>query len=86
MMNGGNLWDLQKILGHSDIKTTEEFYAHFSVEHIQKRANVISLGETVIQVDFRRGVVARLVVRKEVSQAPASLTTCFLKRRNWACN
>ncbi len=58
MMHGGNLWDLQKILGHSDIKTTEEYYAHFSVEHIQKRANVISLGNNVVEVDFKKGVVA----------------------------
>jgi integrase len=56
MMSKGSLWDLQKILGHSDMKTTEEFYAHFSREHVQKRARVISLGENVIGVDFKRGV------------------------------
>lgn len=33
MMNGGNLLTLQKILGHSDIKTTM-IYAHLSPEHL----------------------------------------------------
>jgi integrase len=56
LKQGGNLWDLQKILGHSDIKTTEEYYAHFSREHVQKRANVIASGENVIEVDFKQGV------------------------------
>jgi len=53
MMDGGNLWDLQKILGHSDIKTTEEYYAHFSREHVFRRANVISFGNNLVQVDFQ---------------------------------
>ncbi|EPF6561963.1 phage integrase [Serratia marcescens] len=33
MMNGGNILVLQKILGHSDIKTTMR-YAHFSPDHL----------------------------------------------------
>lgn len=56
LMQGGNLWDLQKILGHSSIKTTEEHYAHFSKEHIAKRAQVLSIGEKVIKVNFAGGV------------------------------
>jgi len=35
MMNGGGIYDLKKILGHSDIKTTER-YAHLSERHIIK--------------------------------------------------
>ena len=57
MMHGGNLWDLQKQLGHSEVNVTDKYYAHFSKEHIAKRANVISLGENVLKVNFR-GVVA----------------------------
>lgn len=34
MMNGGNIFDLQKILGHTDIKMTMR-YAHFTAEHLQ---------------------------------------------------
>jgi integrase len=56
MMNGGSLWDLQKILGHSDINITEKHYAHFSRDHVQKRANVVNLGENVLQANFKRGV------------------------------
>lgn len=51
MMKGGSLWDLQKILGHSDTQLTEKYYAHFSSEHIQKRANIVSFGN-IIQPDF----------------------------------
>lgn len=55
LMNSGSIWDLQKILGHSTVKTTEERYAHFSREHIQKRASVVSIGESnVLKVDFPR--------------------------------
>ncbi len=30
MMGGGNIWDLSKVLGHSTVQLTEEYYAHFS--------------------------------------------------------
>lgn len=33
MMSGRNIYDLQKILGHSDLKTTLR-YAHLAEEHI----------------------------------------------------
>lgn len=53
MMSGGNLWDLQKELGHADIKTTERHYAHFSKGHIQDRAGVVEFGEgKVIKAHF----------------------------------
>jgi site-specific recombinase XerD len=55
MMNGGSLYDLKEVLGHSTIKTTER-YAHLSNTHlanvrdiikpnIQKRAEVFSVDE-----------------------------------------
>lgn len=56
LMKGGSLWDLQKILGHSSIKTTEEHYAHFNKEHITKRAKVFSIGEKIIKINFAGGV------------------------------
>lgn len=57
MMSGGNIWDLSKILGHSSVKLTEGYYAHFSREHIVKRAKVLSFDGNVIQADFGRGAV-----------------------------
>lgn len=43
MMNGGNVFDLQKILGHTDIKMTLR-YAHYSNEHLQKAMAGFELG------------------------------------------
>lgn len=34
MMNGGNVFDLQKLLGHTDIKMTMR-YAHLTPDHLQ---------------------------------------------------
>jgi hypothetical protein len=34
MMNGGNVFDLQKLLVHTDIKMTMR-YAHFTPDHLQ---------------------------------------------------
>jgi integrase len=53
MMNGGSLYDLQKILGHSDLKMTMR-YAHLSKEHILSKADLVVLGQkdNVISVDF----------------------------------
>lgn len=43
MMSGGNVYDLQKILGHSDIRTTER-YAHLAAAHLQARSSVVEFG------------------------------------------
>lgn len=43
MMNGGNIFDLQKILGHADLKETQR-YAHLSNEHLQKAISGFELG------------------------------------------
>ncbi|MBU0505401.1 MAG: tyrosine-type recombinase/integrase [bacterium] len=58
IMNGGSLYDLQKILGHSNIKTTER-YAHFSHSHLQRQSSIIDFQakDNVICVDFARGGV-----------------------------
>ncbi len=44
MMNNGNVFDLQKILGHTDIKMTMR-YAHYSPEHLQKAMQGFELGK-----------------------------------------
>lgn len=41
MMNGGNLYDLQKILGHSKSETTQR-YAHLSLNHLSEVISIIN--------------------------------------------
>lgn len=43
MMNGGNIYDLQKILGHTSLDMTQK-YAHLAPEHLVQAANVVSFG------------------------------------------
>ena len=40
MMNGGNIYDLQKILGHSDLAMTNR-YAHLSHDHLREAMEVV---------------------------------------------
>ncbi len=41
MMNGGNIYDLQKILGHSTVAMTDR-YAHLSPTHLGKSIQIVS--------------------------------------------
>jgi integrase len=43
MMNGGNIYDLQKILGHSSLEMTQR-YAHLAPEHLIQASNIVSFG------------------------------------------
>lgn len=43
MMNGGNLYELKEILGHSSLEMTKR-YAHFTAGHLESKANLVSLG------------------------------------------
>lgn len=61
MMSGGSIWDLQKILGHASVTTTENHYVHFSMHHVSRRSDVVVLGrrDNVIEADFRNRGGAR---------------------------
>jgi integrase len=41
MMNGGNIYDLQKILGHSSLEMTQR-YAHMSPDHLAEAIQIVS--------------------------------------------
>lgn len=43
MMKGGNIYDLQKILGHSTIGMTER-YAHLSPTHLENAIQIVNFG------------------------------------------
>lgn len=54
MMNGGDIFKLQAILGHADIRTTQQ-YAHFSKAYLLENANIVRFEAkgNVIRVPFR---------------------------------
>ena len=43
VMNGGSLYDLQKLLGHARFEETQR-YAHLSPGHLAKAINIVSFG------------------------------------------
>ena len=43
MMNGGNIFDLSRILGHSDPKLTANVYAHLSPKHLSTLTDRVNL-------------------------------------------
>lgn len=63
MMNGGNLYDLQTVLGHSSINTTER-YAHLSNSHL---ANVRDIIKPNISVE---GTLLRLEKKESTNSNP----------------
>lgn len=56
MMKGGNLYDLQKILGHSQVSQTER-YAHLSPESIVTRTELVAIDggmSNIISLDEKK--------------------------------
>ncbi len=51
MMNGGNIYDLQKILGHTSLEMTQR-YAHLAPEHLVRASNVVSFGSKFERVNL----------------------------------
>lgn len=62
MMNGGNIYDLQKILGHRDIQSTMK-YAHLSPDHLLKVSKI---------VNFKSDIEPQLVGCEEKSYQTAT--------------
>jgi integrase len=60
MMNGGSLYDLQKILGHTKIEMTMR-YAHLSDDHLASAINIVSFSGitdyNITQMDSNRPVL-----------------------------
>ena len=48
IQNKGSLFDLQKLLGHLRIENTL-IYAHHSIEHLEKSAQIIQFGNFELQ-------------------------------------
>ncbi len=46
VMNGGSLYDLQKLLGHARFEETQR-YAHLSPLHLAKAINIVSFGAPI---------------------------------------
>ena len=56
MMNGGDLYELAKILGHSNIKMTER-YAKLGKRHIARTGNTAREMWKLMEGDFREQTV-----------------------------
>lgn len=52
LMNGGRIWDLKEVLGHSSIETTESRYAHFDGKHAKARMKVVERKGNVLKANF----------------------------------
>ena len=53
MMSGGNIYELQKVLGHSSIDMTQ-IYAHLSPAHLATTTKIISFGDSEVFSDELR--------------------------------
>ena len=60
MMSGGNIYDLQKILGHTQVEMTMK-YAHLSPDHLVNAINIVSFNgeseeEKVLEFERRKTI------------------------------
>ncbi len=55
MMNGGDIFKLQAILGHADIRTTQQ-YAHFSKAYLLENVNIVRFEAkgNILHVPFKK--------------------------------
>jgi hypothetical protein len=66
-MNGGSLYDLQKLLGHARFEETQR-YAHLTPEHLAKAINIVSFGGTPPPATETAVPAAKVAVESEVAR------------------
>lgn len=64
MMNGGNIYDLQKILGHTSLEMTQR-YAHLAPEHLVQAANVVSFGQKEVPKNLKLIKNSNLLIKEK---------------------
>lgn len=62
VMSGGSIYDLKKVLGHADVKTTER-HAHLSADHLASVRDIIKPNI---------GSAAKVLELEQVSNFPVS--------------
>jgi integrase len=70
VMNGGSLYDLQKLLGHARFEETQR-YAHLTPEHLAKAINIVSFGGTPSPTPAAQPPPAAQTAAPKVAAAPA---------------
>ena len=69
-MNGGSLYDLQKLLGHARFEETQR-YAHLTPEHLAKAVNIVSFGGTPPPAPSEKSAPALQPVAEQSVTRPA---------------
>lgn len=77
-MSGGSIYDLKKVLGHADVKTTER-YAHLSADHLAGVRDIIKPNinndQNLLQISTTRSLQQKpdLSFSSNLSEVKASI-------------
>lgn len=52
MINGGTIWDLKQTLGHADVRTTQDTYAHHSPQYLDP--SIVNWSKEITQQSLNR--------------------------------
>jgi integrase len=78
VMNGGSLYDLQKLLGHARFEETQR-YAHLTPEHLAKAINIVSFGGPNAPASVKKPATEPKVEPAAVAPQVASPAPRFLR-------